>query len=302
MSWLALGLKNGDEVICSAHTMIATASAIKTAGGTPVPVDIGEDFLIDENAIESAINSRTVGIMPTQLNGRTSNMKTIMSIAEKYNLRVVEDSAQALGSKFDGKYAGTFGDSAAISFYPAKVLGCFGDGGAIITNSETQYNKVFQLHDHGRDIHGEIVSWGRNSRLDNINAAILDYKLKSYMKDISYRREIAKLYDERLSFLEELKLPPCPVEDGINYDIFQNYELMADQRDELKQFLFDNGIGTLIQWSGKAIHQWEKLGFGVVLPKVEEFFKKCIMLPMNTFISENDANYICDKIIEFYRR
>ena len=302
ISWMSIGLRPGDEVICSAHTMLATASSIKMAGGIPIPVDIGEDNLIDPDAIEDAINPRTVGIMPTQLNGRTCNMERIMNIADKYKLYVVEDAAQALGSKFKGKHAGTFGHASAISFFPAKVLGCFGDGGAILCQDESIYDRAYQLHDHGRDINGNVKSWGRNSRLDNLQAAILNHNLKSYNLVIQRRREIANKYFSALSVLEELKLPERPSKDSDHYDVFQNYEIEAQRRDELQKFLKNNGIGTLIQWGGKAIHQWDHLGFNIHLPKSEEFFKKCIMLPMNMFITNNEIEYISNKIKEFYRR
>jgi dTDP-4-amino-4,6-dideoxygalactose transaminase len=301
LSWMAIGLKKGDEVICCSHTMLATASAIKTAGGTPVPVELGDDGLIDPDAIEDAINSRTVGIMPTQLNGRTCDMDRIMNIANKQNLYVVEDAAQALGSRFKGKHAGTFGNASAISFFPAKVLGSLGDGGGVITNDPYYFDKIYQLHDHGRDINGEVKSWGRNSRLDNLQAAILNHNLESYQNVIDRRRQIASIYQEQLSDLNELELPPAPDADPNHYDIYQNYELQADRRDELKKFLADNNIGTLIQWGGKGVHQWEGLGFNVKLPKVERFFERCIMIPMNMFISDDDVNYICEKIRLFYR-
>ena len=207
-------LKPGDEVIISSHTMLATASAIITAGGIPVPVDIGDDNLIDPLAVESAVTSRTVGISPTQLNGRTCNMDAIMAIAKKKNLFVVEDSAQALGSTFKGKHAGTFGNSGAISFFPAKVLGSLGDGGAAICNDKNIYERIWQLHEHGRSKDGEVLSWGRNSRLDNLQAAVLDFRLLSYNDVIFRRREIASMYQERLHDLDELNLPPAPSEDG----------------------------------------------------------------------------------------
>ena len=302
ISWMALNLRAGDEVICSAHTMLATASSIKVAGGIPIPVEIGDDNLIDPDAIEASITSRTVGIMPTQLNGRTCDMDRIMQIANKYKLYVVEDAAQALGSKFKGKNAGTFGHSSAISFFPAKVLGCFGDGGAILCQDETTFDRVYQLHDHGRDKNGNVKSWGRNSRLDNFQAAVLNFNLKSYEKVIQRRREIASKYHSRLSSIDELKLPESPENNSDHYDVFQNYEIVAQRRDELQKYLKDNGIGTLIQWGGKAIHQWENLGFNVHLPKTEAFFNQCIMIPMNMFVSNNDVDYICEKITEFYRK
>lgn len=300
LSWMAVGLNKGDEVILSSHTMLATASAVVTAGGTPVPVDIGYDRLIDPDAIEAAITPRTVGISPTQLNGRTCNMDKIMRIAEKHSLVVVEDAAQALGSKFKGKSAGTFGIAGSFSFFPAKVMGAFGDAGGVVTNDKLIFEKLYQLHDHGRDTEGNTKSWGRNSRLDNVQAAILNMKFNSYDKVIARRREIASLYDSRLNSLEQLRLPTAPNAEPDHFDVFQNYELEADNRDELKQFLFEKGIGTLIQWGGKGVHQWEALNFNLHIPGVEEFFKKCIMLPMNMFITDDDVHYVCDRIVEFY--
>ena len=297
----AIGLNPGDEIIISSHTMLATASAIKVAGGIPVPVDIGDDNLIDVNAIEDAITENTVGIMPTQLNGRICDMDSISSIANKKGLFIVEDAAQALGSKYKGKHAGTFGLAADISFFPAKVLGCLGDAGAVLVNDKDLFHKIYQIHDHGRDVDGEVKRWGRNSRLDNIQAAILSFKLKTYEKVVHRRREVAQMYHDNLGHLEELKLPPSPDCDEDRFDVFQNYELHCDRRDELKDFLYKNGIGTLIQWGGMAIHQFKDLGFYQDCPKTDYFFDRCIMLPMNIFISDEDVEYISQKVIEFYR-
>lgn len=301
IAWQAIGLEPGDEVICCSHTMLATASAIKMAGGVPVPVDLGPDGLIDPDAVSASINSKTVGIMPTQLNGRTCNMTAILNLATKHNLHVVEDAAQALGSRFKGQHAGTFGTASAISFFPAKVLGCFGDAGAILTNDDNLFDRMYQLHDHGRNVNGDVISWGRNSRMDNMQAAFLNYSLKSYSSVIKRRRAIASIYEDRLSLLEELTLPPAPDSDPDHFDVYQNYELIADRRDSLRLHLSQHGIGTLIQWGGKGVHQWEKLEFGVVLPKTEEFFMGCIMLPMNMFLSDDQVHYICDTVISFYR-
>ena len=188
----AIGLKKGDEIIISSHTMLATASAIKVAGGIPVPVDIGDDNLICPKSIEEAITSNTVGIMPTQLNGRTCDMDKIKKIASKYNLFIVEDAAQALGSKFKDQHAGTFGLASCISFFPAKVLGCFGDAGAVIVNDKNLYHKIFQIHDHGRDLDGKVKRWGRNSRLDNLQAGFGNIMLKHINKWNKQQTNIAK--------------------------------------------------------------------------------------------------------------
>lgn len=297
----AIGINNGDEIIICSHTMLATASAIVSAGGVPVPVEIGYDNLIDPSAIENAINSKTVGIMPTQLNGRTCKMDLIKAIAAKHGLFLIEDAAQALGSKFKGQHAGTFGLAGCISFYPAKVLGCLGDAGAVLVNDNDLFHKIYQIHDHGRDTDGEVKRWGRNSRLDNIQAAILNFKLSNYPDVIERRREIAQLYQDRLENLNELRLPPSPNHDLDHFDVYQNYELQATNRDKLKEYLSKNGIGTLIQWGGKAVHQFKELGFDVRLPVTENFFKDCIMIPMNYFISNDDVEYVCEKIQNFYR-
>lgn len=298
----AIGLKSGDEVIISSHTMLATASAIKVAGGTPIPVDIGPDGLISVDAIQAAITQNTVGIMPTQLNGRICDMSPIIAIAENNGLFLVEDAAQALGARYKGKHAGTFGLASDISFFPAKVLGCLGDAGAVLVNDKELYHKIYQLHDHGRDTDGEVKRWGRNSRLDNIQAAILSHKFKSYDKVIDRRRNVAQIYQDRLGDLTELQLPPAPAVNSKNFDVYQNYELQADKRDLLKAHLYENGVGTLIQWGGTAIHQFKNLGFTQECPNTDKFFERCIMPPMNMFISDDDVHYVCDKIIDFYRK
>ncbi|MDB4668547.1 DegT/DnrJ/EryC1/StrS family aminotransferase [bacterium] len=298
----AIGIKQNDEIIISAHTMLATASAIKFAGGKPIPVDIDNDNLISVQAIEGAITSNTVGIMPTQLNGRVCDMDAIIGIAEKHGLFLVEDAAQALGAKYKGQHAGTFGLASAISFFPAKVLGCLGDAGSVLVNNKNLYHQIYQLHDHGRDVDGDVKRWGRNSRLDNIQAAILSHKLRNYKMVIERRREVAEMYHERLECIELLKLPPKPSTITHNFDVYQNYEITAYKRDELKTYLGNHNIGTLIQWGGRAVHQFNQLGFDQVLPNTELFFKHCIMLPMNVFISNTDIEYICEVVKKFYNK
>ena len=298
----AIGIDAGDEIIISSHTMLATASAIKMAGGVPIPVDIGDDNLICPNAISEAIGPKTVGIMPTQLNGRTCAMDPIIAIAEKNSLFVVEDAAQALGSRYKGKCAGTFGLASTISFFPAKVLGCLGDGGAVLVNDESIYKAIYQIHEHGRDVKtGEVMRWGRNSRLDNIQAAILSLKLETYGESIARRRDVAQIYHQRLNHLQELKLPQPPSLTDDHFDVFQNYELVAERRDDLRSTLSKFGVGTLIQWGGHGIHHFKQLGFTESCPRTDLFFNGCLMLPMNDFISDDDVHYVCDVIRDFYR-
>jgi len=296
----AAGIGAGDEVILSSHTMIATAAAVHFAGAIPVPVDCGADHLIDPAAVQAAVTSRTRAIMPTQLNGRTCNMDALQAIADKSGLLIIEDAAQGLGSMFKGKCAGTFGVASAISFYPAKVLGCFGDGGAALTNDSAIHERVFQMRDHGRSTTGEILSWGLNSRLDNLQAALLDYQLKTYAQVMDRRRQLARMYTEHLAGVAEIVLPPAPDSDPDHFDIYQNYEIEAERRDSLKAHLSENGIGTLIQWGGQAVHQLKALGFTQELPRTDRLFQRMLMLPMNMCLSDDDLSYVCENIRTFY--
>jgi dTDP-4-amino-4,6-dideoxygalactose transaminase len=301
----ASGLGAGDEVIFSSHTMVATAAAIHFTGATPVPVECGADHLIDPAAVASAVSSRTRAILPTQLNGRTASMDALQAIARRHGLILVEDAAQALGSKFKGQCAGTFGAAGVVSFFPAKVLGCLGDGGAVVSNHEAILERVAQLRDHGRDADGEIVGWGLNSRLDNLQAAILDYRLRSYGGGMERRRALARLYRERLEGLEELKLPPGPdpasAGDCDHFDVFQNYEIEAAERDGLRAFLQSRGIGTLLPWGGKAVHQWPHLGLRAALPFTDALFERVLLLPLNLSLADDDIQQVCDALCDFYR-
>mgnify|MGYP000085334267 CR=1 FL=1 len=298
---MAGGLKEGGEVIISSHTMIATASAIHYAGGIPIPVEAGKDLMIDLESLEQAINEKTVAIMPTQLNGRTCDMDKLEELANQYSLDIYEDAAQALGSKFKSKSAGTFGVASAISLYPAKLLGCLGDGGIVLTNSSDVYEKMILLRDHGRDPNsGEVVSWGLNTRLDNLQAAFLNFFMTKYDEVIERRRYIASLYNEGLSAIEQLTLPPAPNE-GNHYDVFQNYEIQALHRNDLKLFLADKGIGSLVQWSGKAIHQFNRLNFSQKLPKTDKIFSEILMIPLNMSISDKEVNHVIEAIKDFYK-
>ena len=296
----AAGIGPGDEVIFCSHTMVATAAAMHFTGATPVPVEAGWDHEIDPSSVENAITEKTKAILPTQLNGRCCDMDTLRDICSRYDLLLIEDSAQALGAQYNGEVAGSFGKGGVISFYPAKTLGCLGDGGCILTNDDEIAEKVRLYRDHGRGKDLEVECWALNSRLDNLQAAILNYKLRHYPNDIEQRRSIARMYEERLSDVSQLVLPPGPDSDPDRFDIFQNYEIEAERRDELKKYLSDQGIGTLIQWGGKPVHLFPKLGFKQKLPYTESLFERMLMLPMNTSLKKDDVDYICDKIKQFY--
>jgi len=292
----------GDEVIICSHTYIATAAAVHFSGATPVLVECGPDHMIDPAEVKKAVNDKTRGVMPTQLNGRCCDMDSLQYIADQHGLIIIEDAAQALGSRFTGKFAGTFGLCGTFSFYPAKLLGCFGDGGAIVTNDDEMARKLYLLRDHGRNEEGEVITWGTNCRLDNIQAAILDWKLATFEDDIARRREIAGVYHNALGDIDDLILPPGPDSKDNHFDVYQNYELESRKRDALKEFLADKGVGTIIQWGGKAVHQLQGLGFdNINLPVTKKMTSRFLMLPMHTALSDEDVVYVCDCIHEFYK-
>lgn len=297
----AAGIGRGDEVIVASHTMVATAAAVAFVGATPVLADCRADHLIDPASVAAAITKKTKALLPTQLNGRTCDMDELRTLAASHELLLLEDAAQALGSKFRDRCAGTFGTAGTYSFYPAKTLGCFGDGGAIATDDPEINQRLRCLRDHGRDESGEVVCWGLNSRLDNLQAAILLYKLKSYPAVIQRRRAIAAIYHEALHDLHELQLPVPPQADPRHFDIYQNYEIEAQSRDKLRAALAEMGIGTLLQWGGRAVHQWEKLGFNQKLPYTEQMFERCLMLPLNMSMSDDDVYFVAESILKFYR-
>jgi len=296
----ALELSPGSEVIMASHTYVATANAPYFAGLVPIPVECGADHMIDPASIEAAITPRTRVIMPTQLNGRCADMDAIAAIAKRHNLIIAEDAAQALGARFNGIHAGLFGAFGTISFYPAKVLGCFGDGGAVITNDDHIANYVRMARDHGRNDDGEFVMWGTNSRLDNLQAAILKYKLGTYDSVMQRRRQIASRYQEMLGAMRQLNLPPAPGSDGRHYDIYQNYEIEADRRDELKEYLKAQGIGTLIQWGGQPLHRIRALNMTRHLPKTDRVFERCLMIPIHMAMSDADVDHVANTIRVFY--
>ena len=297
----AAGIKKGDEVIISSHTYIATASSIHDAGGVPVIIDCKNDFMMDENKIEQAITKKTKFIMPTQLNGRVCCMNKIIQIAKKYKLKIIEDSAQAIGAKFGNRFSSTFGIAGTISFYPAKILGSFGDGGAIITNNSNFAKKILRLRDHGRNEIGKVWEWGTNSRLDNIQAVVLNEKLKFLKIDIDRRRQIANIYQKGLENNKNIILPPAPKKNNNNFDVFQNYEIIANNRNKLKKYLRKKGIGTLIQWNNQPLHSIKGINVRISsFKKTEEIYKKILMLPMNTALKTSQIKYIIKTINSFY--
>jgi len=296
----AVGVGPGDEVITVAHTFVASVAVIVHSGAKPILIDVGEDFNMDVDKIEGAITSKTKAIIPVHLNGRACNMEKLMTIAKKYDLIVIEDAAQALGAKFDGKMAGSFGLTGCFSLYPFKVLGAFGDGGIMVTNDKSITEKVRLFRDHGQKTKTELVCFGWNSRLDNIQAAILNLKFKYLPEWIQRRREIANLYNIGLSGISGVKLPPKS--DKNHFDIYQNYVLRVLKRDELAMYLKERGVETLIK-DPIALHHHPLLELSFFrLPYTEQLAKEVISLPMYPELTDEQVEFVIDCIKNFYNK
>ena len=303
LSLKAAGVGPGDEVITVAHTFVATVSVIVQCGAKPILVDIGEDMNMDVNQVENAITPRTKAIIPVYLNGRMCKMEKLMEIANGHNLLIIEDAAQALGATFDGKKAGSLGLTGCFSFYPAKMLGAAGDGGAVVTNDEEIAEKIRLLRDHGcQRSTGEMLCYGYNSRLDNLQAAILNVKLKHLPEWIEKRREIASLYHEGLSDLQELKLPPPPHSNDRFFDVYQNYVIQAKERDRLVAHLRESGIEILVSWP-KPMHHHEALGLKRFhLPKTEQISNEVLSLPIYPELNDEQVEFVVEDVRKFFNR
>lgn len=300
----ASNIQQGDEIIVPSHSFIAAVQSIHFAGAVPVPVELAEhDWLVDPAAIENAITDKTKAIMPVHVNGRVCQMGPIMDIAKRHGLSVFEDSAQAAGAKVDGIGAGCWGEWGTYSFYPSKTLGCFGDAGALVTNDADIAETVRSMRNHGagrdKSIPLDASVWGTNCRMDNVHAAILKYKLSYYAEAINRRREIAQQYHDAFQCISELRLPPRP-EDGPYFDIYQNYEMCTDRRDELRAHLAANNVGTIIQWGGFGIHQLKGLGFSEDCPRTDRFFDTSLLLPMNHILTNEQVEHVITCTTSFF--
>lgn len=297
----ALGLRRGAEVIVPVHTFVATLSVVVENGLKPILIDTGKDFNMDTSKIEDAITNNTVAIMPVHLNGRCCNMRQIMSVAQRYHLHVVEDAAQALGAKFDNKNAGSWGDAGSFSFFPAKILGTMGDAGAVVTDNDILARRIKELRDHGRVIGQEQLSgYGFNSRLDNLHAAVLNYKLKLVPKWIERRRQIAWLYYNRLcGIFSDGQMQP--VDKGDFFDVYQNFVIRVHDRDNLIEYLKMNGIETLVSWR-TPLHKQHALNLSKFkMPMTEMMCDEFISLPMYPELTDSQVNYVCDIIIQWFK-
>ncbi|PYN92951.1 MAG: DegT/DnrJ/EryC1/StrS family aminotransferase [Candidatus Rokuibacteriota bacterium] len=299
-SLLAAGIGPGDEVITVGHTFVATVSAIVHAGARPVLADVGDDYTMDPRQLEKAITPRTRAVIPVHLNGRVCDMEQIGSIADRHGLILIEDAAQALGAEFRGKKAGTFGRSGCFSFYPFKLLGGFGDGGAIATNDANLSRTVALLRYNGEDREtGEYYHHGYTALLDNVQAAVLDVKLRYLHCWIEDRREVANHYRAGLEGVGDVRLPHFGEAD--RRDVFQNYVIRTTQRDELRDHLKANGVETLVHWP-KPMWRHPGLGLGdPELPETASICREVISLPMSAETTQEHVERTVLAIRQFFR-
>jgi dTDP-4-amino-4,6-dideoxygalactose transaminase len=305
---MSLDLKSGDEVITPAFTYIATAEVISLLGLTPVLVDVEPDYFgLDIRQVESAITSRTKAIIPVHLYGQAANMERLKSIALKYELAIIEDSAQSMGATYnfsDGRtqMLGTIGTIGCTSFFPSKNLGCMGDGGALFTNDRVLAERIKMISNHGQKIKYQHDVIGCNSRLDTIQAAILSVKLNYLEEYNSSRQRAAYFYDQGLGNLSTLQIPKRRKDSS---HVYHQYTLrvLDGSRDSLAKFLNDKGIPSMIYYPfplhfQKAFKS-DKYPIGS-LPVSEKLSSQVLSLPMHSELDEQIQVYIVETIKEFY--
>ena len=296
----ALNIKEGDEVIVPSNTFIATALAVSYTGAVPVFVEpVIDTYNIDADRIEEKISDKTKAIIAVHLQGRAADMDKINDIARKYNLKVVEDCAQAHGAKYKGKKIGQFSDAAAFSFYPGKNLGALGDGGAVVTNNDDLAVKVRALGNYGSDYKYHHIYQGTNSRLDELQAAFLRVKLPYLDKWNEARRGIAKRY------IESIKNPKIvlPLSNSDEYEhIYHVFVIRCDERDELEGYLKKKGIMTVKHYPVPMHLQgaYKSLGYKEGdLPIAEKISQTVLSLPLYHGMTDEDIQYVIDAINEF---
>jgi dTDP-4-amino-4,6-dideoxygalactose transaminase len=301
LSLLACGIKPGDEVITTPFTFIATAEAITQCGATPVFVDIDpKTYNIDPEKIEPKITKKTRAILPIHLYGQPADMDPVLELARKYNLKVIEDCAQALGAEYNGKKVGSLGDAGCLSFFPSKVLGAYGDGGMVITNDGEIREKMIMLRNHGCKQKYYHLIPGFNSRLDELQAAILRVKLKYLERWLEQRRQKASLYSRLLSNIEGVSSPYIA---SYARHIFNYYTIRIDsnkvERDKLRQHLSAKGVATAIYYPLSLHLQqvYKPLGYKPGdLPISEKAQEEVISLPIYAELSEEQVEKITEAI------
>lgn len=303
-----LGFEDGKEVITSPFTFLASTSCIAKHKAKPVFVDIDEEtFEMNLNQVESKINSNTVGILPIHLFSQMNNMDKIMEIANKHDLRVLEDAAEAFGMRWKGngetyRHAGTIGDFGIFSFFPTKTLGGYGDGGMIVTNNDelAEKAKMFRVHGASKKYHYDYI--GYNSRLDAMQASVLSVKLKYIDEAIKNREKLAKMYMERLKDCKNIRFPKIK---GDQKPVYYVFNILAERRDELVAYLKEHEIGNSIYYPIPLHLQkcFSYLGYKEGdFPVAEKISKEILALPIYPELKEEEVDFVCETIKKFYEK
>ncbi len=292
LAMMALDIKPDDEIITTPFTFIATSETIAFLGAKPVFVYIDEKtYNIDANKIEEQITAKTKAIMPVSLYGQPADMDVIQAIADKHNLKVIVDGAQSFGATFDGKTDSNLGDISTTSFFPAKPLGCFGDDGVVFTNDDTLAERMKSLRVHGQSKRYHHKYIGMGGRMDTLQCAIVDVKLKYYAKDLALRQEVARKYSKALAG-KDLGLPFV---DEKTTSVWAQYSIRVQNRDEVQARLKEQGIPTTVHYP-MPLHLQEcfaYLGYEKGdFPIAKQVSNEIMSLPMNPYVSDDEISYI----------
>lgn len=295
----ALGIGKGDEVITAPNSYLASASSIELAGATAVFADVRSDFNIDPAEIEKKISSKTKAIIAVHLTGRPAAMDEINAIAKKHHLHVIEDAAQAVGASYKGKMVGNLGTFGSFSLHPLKNLAALGDAGIITTNDEKHYEWLMKARTHGMKSRDECEFWSMNSRIDALQAAILNVKFPRLAEWNNRRREIAKKYIHTIGHLVEV-----PLEHDYEKSVYHTFIIKTDKRDALQSFLSENGIDTKVHYP-IAIHQQEaarnNLSAKESYPETDRQVKEILSLPVYPELTDEQVEYIIQMIFKFFK-
>lgn len=293
------GIGPGDEVITPPNSFVASTAAIAAVGATPVFADVKPDQNIDPDAVEAAITDKTKAIMPVHLTGRVAEMDRIMEIAARHGLKVIEDAAQSFGSRYQDQMSGAIGHAGCFSAHPLKNLNAAGDAGFITTDDDEMAARVRLLRNHGLKDRETVVEWGTVSRLDNLQAAFLTYRLGRVDAVVEKRRANAQLYRALLPEAHVF-MPPCRQQE---FNTFHTFVVQVDRRDELRAYLTERGIETAVHYpvpihlQPAAADMGHKKGD---FPATEEQAKRIVSLPIHQFLSEDDIRYVALTIEAFY--
>lgn len=295
----ALGIGPGDEVITAANSWVSTAASIALAGATPVFADVEPDQNISFKSIESKLSKKTRAILPVHLTGRCARMNEIMALGNRYGLAVIEDAAQAVGAQVGDRLSGSMGTIGCFSLHPLKNLNATGDAGIMTTNDDRLAEKLRLLRMHGLRNRDEVVCWGLNSRLDTIQAAILNVRIGKLDSYITRKRKIARRYTSKL-----LSLVQCPLDDVERPHTYHVYVIQTDRRNELRDFLLERGIETKIHYP-IPIHLQEAARYlnydRGSLPMTEAQASRILSLPINPYLNDVQVDWVIQSIRAFFR-